>query len=103
LRSRSDPARPCTLIRPEPAATTRFSISAEPSAQARGFALDGAARLIPAERTRIEIARFSAQRGGDRLALAGPAAITLDDGSALIENLVVAAGSGRIRSRGPGR
>ncbi|BDL40132.1 translocation/assembly module TamB domain-containing protein [Methylorubrum sp. GM97] len=70
------------------------------TAQARGFALDGAARLIPAERTRIEIARFSAQRGGDRLALAGPAAITLDDGSALIENLVVAAGSGRISVQG---
>lgn len=69
-------------------------------AQARGFALDGAARLIPAERTRIEISRFSAQRGGDRVALAGPAAITLDDGSASIENLVVAAGSGRISVQG---
>ncbi|MDV2983354.1 UNVERIFIED_CONTAM: translocation/assembly module TamB domain-containing protein [Methylobacteriaceae bacterium AG10] len=70
------------------------------TAQARGFALDGAARLIPAARTRIEIARFSAQRGGDRLALAGPAAITLDQDSALIEGLVVAAGSGRITVQG---
>ena len=70
------------------------------TAQARGFALDGAVRLIPAARTRIEIARFSAQRGGDRLALAGPAAITLDQGSALIEGLVVAAGSGRITVQG---
>ncbi|KQT49963.1 hypothetical protein ASG52_07725 [Methylobacterium sp. Leaf456] len=70
------------------------------TAQARGFNLDGAARLIPAERTRVEIARFSAQRGGDRLALAGPAAITLDDGSALIENLVIAAGSGRVSVQG---
>ncbi|WP_442919101.1 translocation/assembly module TamB domain-containing protein [Methylobacterium sp. Leaf118] len=70
------------------------------TAQARGFALDGAARLIPAERTRIEIARFSAQRGGDRLALAGPAAITLDGASALIDNLVIAAGSGRVSVQG---
>ncbi|WP_393956772.1 translocation/assembly module TamB domain-containing protein [Methylorubrum sp. POS3] len=70
------------------------------TAQARGFALDGAARLIPAERTRVEIVRFSAQRGSDRLALAGPAAITLDDGSALIENLVIAAGSGRVSVQG---
>ncbi|MEH3119640.1 MAG: translocation/assembly module TamB domain-containing protein [Methylorubrum populi] len=70
------------------------------TAQARGFALDGAARLIPAERTRVEIARFSARRGGDRLALTGPAAITLDDGSALIEGLVVAAGSGRVSVQG---
>ena len=70
------------------------------TAQARGFSLDGAARLIPAERTRVEIARFSAQRGGDRLALTNPATITLDDGSALIENLVIAAGSGRVSVQG---
>ncbi len=70
------------------------------TAQARGFNLDGAARLIPAERIRVEIARFSAQRGSDRLALAGPAAITLDDGSALIEGLVIAAGSGRVSVQG---
>jgi translocation and assembly module TamB len=70
------------------------------SAKARGFDLDGAARLVPGERTRIELARFSAARGGDRLALAGPASVTLDAGTALIENLVVAAGSGRVSLSG---
>ncbi|GJD75711.1 translocation/assembly module TamB domain-containing protein [Methylobacterium goesingense] len=70
------------------------------SAKARGFDLDGAARLVPGERTRIDIARFSAARGGDRLALAGPASVTLDAGTALIENLVVAAGSGRVSLSG---
>ncbi|WP_292499491.1 translocation/assembly module TamB domain-containing protein [Methylobacterium sp.] len=70
------------------------------SAKARGFDLDGSARLVPGERTRIELARFSAARGGDRLALAGPASVTLDAGTALIENLVVAAGSGRVSLSG---
>ncbi|SFG48163.1 translocation/assembly module TamB domain-containing protein [Methylobacterium gossipiicola] len=70
------------------------------TAKARGFDLDGAARLVPAERTRIELARFSAARGGDRLALAGPATITLAEGGAVIDNLVVAAGSGRVSLSG---
>ncbi|HEV7440396.1 MAG TPA: hypothetical protein VGN94_12355, partial [Methylobacterium sp.] len=62
-------------------------------AKARGFDLDGAARLVPAERTRIELSRFSAARGADRLALVGPATITLGDGGALIDGLGIAAGS----------
>ena len=70
------------------------------SAKARGFDLDGAARLVPGERTRIELARFSAARGGDRLALAGPASVTLDGGTAVIDNLVVTAGSGRVSLSG---
>ena len=70
------------------------------TAKARGFDLDGAARLVPGDRTRIELARFSAARGGDRLALAGPATITLAEGGAVIDNLVVAAGSGRVSVSG---
>ncbi|MDQ0448977.1 translocation/assembly module TamB domain-containing protein [Methylobacterium aerolatum] len=69
-------------------------------ARARGFALDGAARLIPGTATRIEIARLSAARGGDRFALTGPAAITLAEGGAVIENLSVAAGAGRVEVAG---
>ena len=70
------------------------------SAKARGFDLDGAARLVPGERTRIDLSRFSAVRSGDRLALAGPASVTLDGGSAVIDTLVVAAGSGRLSLSG---
>nr|WP_204262907.1 translocation/assembly module TamB domain-containing protein [Methylobacterium sp. BTF04] len=70
------------------------------TAKARGFDLDGAARLVPADKTRIELSRFSAARGGDRLALAGPATVTLDGGTAVIDNLVVAAGSGRVSLSG---
>ncbi|WP_082476599.1 translocation/assembly module TamB domain-containing protein [Methylobacterium sp. Leaf99] len=70
------------------------------TAKARAFDLDGAARLVPADRTRIELARFSAARGGDRLALAGPATITLAEGGAVIDNLVIAAGTGRVSLSG---
>ena len=70
------------------------------TARARGFALDGAARLIPAEATRIEIARLSAARGADRFALTGPATITLAEGGAVIDGLSIAAGSGRVQVSG---
>ena len=70
------------------------------TAQARGFNLDGALRLIPGEAIRIELQRFSAARGGDRFALADPAVVTLQDGAAEIEGLAIAAGSGRITVEG---
>ncbi|GJE40363.1 translocation/assembly module TamB domain-containing protein [Methylobacterium persicinum] len=70
------------------------------TARARGFALDGAARLIPAEATRIEISRLSTARGADRFALTGPAAITLAQGGAVIDGLSITAGSGRVQVSG---
>lgn len=70
------------------------------TARSRGFNLDGAARVVPAEDTRIEIQRLSAARGGDRFALTGPAAITLRDGGAVIDGLSIAAGAGRITAAG---
>ncbi|MGC5781579.1 translocation/assembly module TamB domain-containing protein [Methylobacterium sp. NFXW15] len=70
------------------------------TARARGFALDGAARLIPSDATRIEVARLSASRGGDRFALTGPATITLAEGGAVIDGLSIAAGSGRVQVSG---
>jgi translocation and assembly module TamB len=70
------------------------------SARARGFSLDGAARVVPAEATRIEIQRLTAARGGDRFALSGPAAVTLRDGDAVIDGLAIVAGAGRITLAG---
>ncbi len=70
------------------------------TARARGFGLDGAARIVPADDTRIELKTLSAARGNDRFALAGPAVITLRDGGAMIDGLTVAAGSGRISVAG---
>ncbi|SDO00604.1 autotransporter secretion inner membrane protein TamB [Methylobacterium phyllostachyos] len=66
------------------------------TAKARGFGLDGAARIVPADETRIEVQRLAAARGGDRFALSGPATITLRDGGAVIDRFAIAAGSGRV-------
>ncbi|WP_375464214.1 translocation/assembly module TamB domain-containing protein [uncultured Methylobacterium sp.] len=70
------------------------------SAKARGFDLDGAARLVPATPIRIALTRFSAARGPDRLALAGPATVTLDGAAARIDALTIAAGTGRVTLSG---
>ncbi|GJD48520.1 hypothetical protein OPKNFCMD_1242 [Methylobacterium crusticola] len=69
-------------------------------ARARGFALDGAATLVPGAGPRLDLARLSAVRGGDRLALAGPAALTFEEGGIRIEGLAVAAGTGRASLEG---
>jgi translocation and assembly module TamB len=69
-------------------------------ATSRGFALDGRARLYPADRTRLEVSSLSAERGRQRLSLAGPATFTFDSGSVDISGLVVAAGTGRISVSG---
>lgn len=87
--------------------TVRLTASGTPeasdislTAQARGFALDGAARIAPGERTRIDLQRFAVTRGGDRFALTGPATFTLAQGAVAIENLAIAAGGGRISVHG---
>ncbi|QGY04191.1 translocation/assembly module TamB [Methylobacterium mesophilicum SR1.6/6] len=70
------------------------------TAKARGFNLDGAVRVVPAEETRIEIQRLSAARGGDRFAIDGPATVILRDGGAMIDGLAISAGAGRITMAG---
>ncbi len=69
-------------------------------AKARGFDLDGAARLVPASPARIELSRFTAARGGDRLSLAGPATVALSEGGVSIDGLTIAAGGGRVSLAG---
>ncbi|WP_409566800.1 translocation/assembly module TamB domain-containing protein [Methylobacterium sp. E-046] len=66
------------------------------TAKARGFGLDGAVRVVPADQIRVEVQRLSAARGGERFALSGPATVTLRDGGAVIDGFVIAAGAGRI-------
>ncbi|WP_197430414.1 translocation/assembly module TamB domain-containing protein, partial [Methylobacterium sp. CCH5-D2] len=46
------------------------------------------------------LARFSAARGADRLALAVPATLTFADGAVAVDSLAVAAGSGRLSLAG---
>lgn len=75
---------------------TRFTASAT----GQGFELEAGGRLIPDAPIRIELASFSARRGGRRLALAQPTTITLQDGSTRISNLVISADRGRIAVSG---
>ena len=66
------------------------------TAQARGFDLDARARVVPGDRTRIEVSQFGASRGRERVALAGPATVTLVEGGAEIRNLAFGFGAGRL-------
>ena len=51
-------------------------------ADARGFSLSGAGRLVPGEPLRLDLSAFEAKRGKKRIALAGPASIALAEGGA---------------------
>ncbi len=66
---------------------------------ARGFAVASAATLTPGDRTRIDLSALSVQRGGQRLALAGPATITLAGGQVDIKGFAINAGGGRLERR----
>lgn len=66
------------------------------SAVGQGFDLDAQARVVPGDATRIELASFTARRGSRRLALARPATISLQGGTAAVSGLVIAADQGRV-------
>jgi translocation and assembly module TamB len=70
------------------------------SAQAQGFDLDAAGRLVPGDVNRLELATFQARRGGRRIALAQPAALAFRGGEVTIESLVVAVEGGRLSAQG---
>ena len=84
---------------------TRARVTAKPdgagaaldvAVDARGFAILGRALLTPGERMRVDIASLSAQRGGQRLSLAGPAVVTTGAGRTDIKGLAVNIGGGRL-------
>ncbi len=71
------------------------------AATARAFQLGARARLVPGEQTRIDLNSFTARRGDQRFALAGPASITIEGRSAVLSNLVVTTGGGgRVSLKG---
>jgi len=70
------------------------------NADAHGFNLSGAGRLVPGEPLRLDLAAFEAKRGKKRIALAGPASIAFADGGAEIRNLTILADGGRISVQG---
>lgn len=66
------------------------------TAAARGFNFDARAKIVPADPVRLEIAKFEATRGRDRIALAQPATIIIRDGGADFRNLALSLGGGRL-------
>lgn len=70
------------------------------AANARGFALNGAGRLVPGEPLRLELASFDARRDGQRIALANPAAFSFPAGGVEIADLALAINGGRINVDG---
>ncbi|VFU09963.1 translocation/assembly module TamB domain-containing protein [Methylocella tundrae] len=66
------------------------------SAAARGFNLDMRAKVVAADPVRLEIAKFEATRGRDRIALAQPAAIVIRDGGADFRSLTLSLDGGRV-------
>jgi translocation and assembly module TamB len=70
------------------------------SVSARGFAVASAATLTPGERTRVDLSALTVQRDGQRLALAGPATITLAGGQIDIKGVAINAVGGRVEVDG---
>jgi translocation and assembly module TamB len=66
------------------------------SAAARGFALNGAGRLVPGEPLRLELASFEARRDARRIALAQPATLSFPAGGVEIAGLALAIDRGRL-------
>jgi translocation and assembly module TamB len=70
------------------------------TAAARGFDLDARARVVPGDRTRIELSQFGATRDGRRLGTVAPATFTIVDGGVDIRSLALAIGAGRVTVEG---
>lgn len=71
------------------------------AAQARGFALAAAGRLVPGTPNRLDLASFSATRNGARIALARPASLAFEPGGKVrTERLTVALQGGEVEVSG---
>ncbi|MCU4181961.1 translocation/assembly module TamB domain-containing protein [Bosea sp. BH3] len=66
------------------------------SANARGFALKGAGRLVPGEPLKLEIASFDARRDGRAITLANPATLSFPASGIEIAGLVLMVDRGRL-------
>lgn len=65
-------------------------------ADARGFALKGAGRLVPGEPLKLEIASFDARRDGRAITLANPATVSFPASGVEIAGLALAIDRGRL-------
>ncbi|KQK32293.1 hypothetical protein ARD30_00490 [Bosea thiooxidans] len=66
------------------------------SANARGFALKGAGRLVPGEPLKLEIASFDARRDGRAITLANPASFSFPASRVEIAGLALMIDKGRV-------
>lgn len=87
----------------EPVSAIRFDSQGTPeaspfklSANARGFALNGAGRLLPGEPLRIDLASFDARRDGRAIALTGPASFAFPADGVRISGLSLSVEGGRL-------
>ena len=65
-------------------------------ANARGFALKSAGRLVPGEPLKLEIASFDARRDGRAITLANPASLSFPKSGIEIANLALMIDKGRV-------
>ncbi|HSU99356.1 MAG TPA: hypothetical protein VLI91_04555, partial [Roseiarcus sp.] len=70
------------------------------SGNARGLAIKGRGRLFGGPPTRLELASFSAQGGGQRLTLAQPATVTYGSAGLDIKDFALRIGAGRLSLAG---
>lgn len=66
------------------------------SANARGFALKSAGRLVPGEPLKLEVASFDARRDGRAITLANPASFSFPASGVEIAGLALAIDGGRV-------
>ncbi|CAH1650513.1 conserved hypothetical protein [Hyphomicrobiales bacterium] len=66
------------------------------SANARGFALKSAGRLVPGEPLKLELASFDARRDGRAITLANPASFSFPASGVEIANLALMIDKGRV-------
>jgi translocation and assembly module TamB len=72
----------------------------ELSGNARGLSINVRGRLFGGPPTRLELARFAAQGGGQRITLAAPATVTYGGDGLDIKNLTFLVGAGRLSLSG---
>jgi translocation and assembly module TamB len=70
------------------------------SGTARGLAVTARGRLFGGPPTRLELASFAAQGGGQRITLAGPATVTYGGDGLDIKDLALRVGAGRLSLSG---
>ncbi len=70
------------------------------AARTAGFDLDAAGALVSGAATRFDLASFAARRGARRIALTGPASLTLADGGVAIDHLALGIAGGRLAVAG---